>query len=100
MADKEIIPITSFYPYHQFLYLHSKCGLHYENRRELSASDSSQRRPGDVFHPIFADGRPTYIELSVSSTLQPSNVNNASTTADGLAVGHYYLYKNRQTSAR
>lgn len=40
----------------------------------------SQTRPGDVFHPDYSDGRPTFFDLSVRNTLQLATINHASST--------------------
>ena len=45
-----------------------------------------RKRPGDIFHPDFADGRPTYFDISVRNTLQPGNLNHASVNAGAAAV--------------
>ncbi len=45
-----------------------------------------QIRPGDVFHPDFSDGRPTYFDISVRHTMQSSSINVASMTAGSAAA--------------
>ncbi len=50
-------------------------------RREERISGDSQARPGDVSHPSFIDGRPTFFDVSVPNTLQPSNLNRALSSA-------------------
>ena len=48
-------------------------------------SGDSQICPGDVFHPDFSDGHPTYFDPLVQHTLQPNTINEASRTA-GIAA--------------
>lgn len=55
-------------------------------KREQRISGDSKTRPGDVYHPDFTDGHPTFFDVSVCSTLQPNHVNKASTTAGAAAV--------------
>ena len=50
-------------------------------RREQRISGHSKERPGDVFHPIFTNGCPTYFDVSVCSPLNPGIVNRSSITA-------------------
>lgn len=57
-----------------------------EVRRELRISGDSQERPGDIAHPTFVDGRPTYFDVSVSNTLQPGNLNRALSMAGVAAL--------------
>ena len=47
-------------------------------KREQRLSGSSGDRPGDIFHPDFADGRPTYFDVSVRNSLLPQYLNRAS----------------------
>ena len=49
--------------------------------REQRATGDSQRRPGDVYHPDFFDGCPTFFDISVRNSLQPNHLNEASTSA-------------------
>ena len=49
--------------------------------REQRVAGDSQRRPGDVHHPDFLDGRPTFFDISVRNSLQPNHLNEASTSA-------------------
>ena len=37
--------------------------------------------PGDIFHPDFANSRPTYFDISVRNSLLPQFLNQASFTA-------------------
>ena len=55
-------------------------------RREERIWGDNRDRPGDIFHPDFDDGRPTYFDISVRHTLQPGNLNRASTNAGAAAV--------------
>ena len=55
-------------------------------RREEHIWGDSRDRPGDIFHPDFDDGRPTYFDISVRHTLQPGNLNRASVNAGAAAV--------------
>ncbi len=55
-------------------------------RREQRISGESQERPGDVAHPSFVDGRPTFFDISVTTTLRPGNLNRALVTAGVAAV--------------
>ncbi len=51
------------------------------SRREQRISGDSQDRPGDILHPNFVDGRATFFDVSVTSTLQPGNLNRALSNA-------------------
>lgn len=55
-------------------------------RREQRIGGDSQERPGDVSHPSFVDGRPTFFDISVVNTLQPGNLNRALATAGVAAL--------------
>ena len=55
-------------------------------RREERIWGDSRDRPGNIFHPDFDDCRPTYFDISVRHTLQPGNLNRASTNAGAAAV--------------
>ena len=53
-------------------------------RREQTcsgSSGSSRARPGDIFHPDFADGRPSFFEVTVRNTAQAEYVCKAAGTA-------------------
>ena len=39
-----------------------------------------------IFHPDFANGRPTYFDVSARNTLQPGNLNHASMQAGAAAA--------------
>ena len=41
----------------------------------------SRQQPGDIFHPDFQDGKPTYFDISVVDPLQPGSINEASHSA-------------------
>ena len=43
-------------------------------------------RPGDIYHPDFADGRSSYFDISVRNSLQPGNLNRSSVNAGVAAV--------------
>ena len=47
---------------YQALLLDSK-----DTRREQRLSTDSQERPGDIFHPDFYNGRPTFFDVAVTS---------------------------------
>ena len=49
-----------------------------EAAREQRLSGLTKKRPGDVFHPSFANGRPTFFDVSVRSPLTLGNINIAS----------------------
>ena len=55
-------------------------------RQEERIWGDSRERLGDIFHPHFADGHPTYFNISVRKTLQPGNLNCASVNAGAAAV--------------
>ena len=40
-------------------------------KREQRIFNSSAVRPGDIFHPDFSDGKPTYFDISVRNSLLP-----------------------------
>ena len=54
-------------------------------RREQGVSGESASRPGDVFHPDFHNGRPTYFDISVRSAVH-SGVISHSASASGFAA--------------
>ena len=43
-------------------------------RREQRCSSDNSTRPGDVFHPDFDQGRPTYFDIKVRNSLQLSYI--------------------------
>ena len=49
-----------------------------EAAREQRLSGLTKKRPGDVFHPSFSNGRPTFFDVSVRSPLTLGNINIAS----------------------
>ena len=87
--------ITHFEHYHRVLRLNSNIFAilatprqlsHTRVRREERIWGDNRDRPGDIFHPDFDDGRPTYFDISARHTLQPGNLNRASTNAGAAAV--------------
>ena len=54
-------------------------------RREQGVSGESASRPGDVFHPDFHNGHPTYFDISVRSAVH-SGVITRSASSPGFAV--------------
>ena len=64
-------------------------------RREQRCSGNSQSRPGDIYHPDYTDGKPTFFDVSVRNTLQASTINHASTTA-GFASAEGELQKDNK----
>ncbi len=55
-------------------------------RREQRICGDSQDRPGDIFHPDFTDGRPTYFDVSVTNTLQSGSIAIASIAAGSVGL--------------
>ena len=55
-------------------------------RKEQRCSSDNSTRPGDVFHPDFDQGRPTYFDITVRNSLQPSYIVQAAHHA-GVAAG-------------
>ena len=55
-------------------------------RREQTCSGSSRARPGDIFHPDFADGRPAFFEVTVRNTVQAKYVCEAAEMAGATAM--------------
>jgi len=49
--------------------------------REQGASTSDDSRPGDLYHPNFRLGRPTYFDLPVRCTTQPAFISSAASQA-------------------
>ena len=56
-----------------------------EVRREQGVSGESSSRPGDVFHPDFHNGHPTYFDISVRSSVH-SGVITHSAVSPGFAA--------------
>ena len=54
--------------------------------QEQSIHTESHQRPGDVLHPDFKDGKPTYFDVSVVNPLQPGNINDSSHNAGAAAA--------------
>ena len=65
---------------------------------EQRVSGDSGSRPGDIFHPEFDHGKATYFDVSVRSSLQPSNITRATHTA-GVAAATGELLKDSQHQA-
>ena len=55
-------------------------------RREQRVSGQSKDRPGDIFHPDFSDGIPTFFDVSVCSPLNPGIINSTSALAGGAGL--------------
>ena len=65
---------------------------------EQKVSGDSGSRRGDIFHPEFDHGKATYFDVSVHSSLQPSNITRATHTA-GVAAATGELLKDSQHQA-
>ena len=50
-------------------------------KREQRIFGSSALHPGDIFHPDFSDGKPTYFDISVRNSLLPQFLSRASLVA-------------------
>ena len=48
-----------------------------DSKREQKCGGESNNQPGDVFHPDFLKGRPTFFDVSVRNSMQPSYVSKA-----------------------
>ena len=57
------------------------------NVRLEQGIDGSQQCPGDVFHPTWKDGKPTYFDVSVVNLLQPGSIIQSSLQA-GVAAAN------------
>ena len=55
-------------------------------RREIRCSSTSNSRPGDIFYPNFKHGIPTYFDLTVRNSLQPSYLVQAGTCPGAAAA--------------
>ena len=53
--------------------------------REMRCDSTSEARPGDIFHPDFERGLPTYFDLTVRNSLQPAYLIKAATCAGAAA---------------
>ena len=53
---------------------------------EQRVSGDSGTRPGDIYHPDFDNGRPTFFDVSICSSLQPGNITNAVYNAGAAAA--------------
>lgn len=49
--------------------------------REQRISGDCRDRPGDVYHPDFSEGKPTFFDISVRSSLQASSISQSSCNA-------------------
>ena len=54
-------------------------------RREQRCNSTSDMRPGDIFHPNFQHGLPTYIDVTVRNSLQPAYLVRAASHAGAAA---------------
>jgi len=54
--------------------------------KEQCASFNDNSRPGDIFHPDFQYGHPTYFDVSVNSTTQPSHISSSASCVGVVAV--------------
>ena len=54
--------------------------------REIQCSSTSNSRPGDIFHSNFEHGLPTYFDLTVQNSLQPSYLVQAATCPGAAAA--------------
>ena len=50
-------------------------------RREQRCNSTSDMRPGDIFHPNFQHGLPTYFDVTVRNSLQPAYLVRAASHA-------------------
>ena len=46
---------------------------------EQTCNSNNNKRPGDLYHPDFLEGRPAYFDVSVRNSLQPSYIVHAAT---------------------
>ncbi len=53
---------------------------------EQRCGQDSNSRPGDIFHPDFADGRPGYFDVSIRNTMQPAYVAKSAISAGAVAM--------------
>ena len=53
---------------------------------EQRVSGDNQSHPGDLYHPDFCQGRPTFFDISVRNTLSPSISSRASVSARAAAA--------------
>ena len=65
------------------------------NVRLEQGIDGSQQRPGDVFHPTWKDGKPTYFDISVVNPLQPGSIIQSSLQA-GVAAANREAVKDEK----
>ena len=54
-------------------------------RREMRCDSTSEAMPGDINHPDFEQGLPTYFDLTVRNSLQPAYLIKAATCAGAAA---------------
>ena len=53
---------------------------------EQRCGPDSTSRPGEIFHPDFADGRPGYFDVSIRITMQPAYVAKSAISAGAAAM--------------
>ena len=51
----------------------------------MRCDSTSEARPGDIFHPDFEQGLPTYFDLTVRNSLQPAYLIKTATCAGAAA---------------
>ena len=49
--------------------------------REQRITGDSHDRPGDIYHPDFSNGKPSFFDISVQSFLEASFISQSSITA-------------------
>ena len=59
--------------------------------KEQRVSTEARSRPGDVYHPDFQHGHPTYFDLSVRSITQASHVSSSSSCAGVAAAADIWF---------
>ena len=55
-------------------------------QREQRVSGESATHPGDVFHPDFCNGSPTYFDVSVRRALHPGALVHSASTSEFAAL--------------
>ena len=55
-------------------------------RVEQRVSGDTNHRPGDIHHPDFCNGRPTFFDISIRNTMKPDNIASASIAAGSAAA--------------
>ena len=56
--------------------------MSYPVSRQQRVSGAFLLRQGDIFHPDFKDGSPTYIDITVVNIFKPSHIKQASACAE------------------